>query len=223
MNAADYMAQNAVDWKRLLDELFPINLPTRAYWTEPADIINVLNHIGSINSSNYTFFASVGGFVLTGAKPGHEPGTIELQFQGAVRVCKPSYLLFDSLPAGNDYQWSYFRLEVRELAPTAIGHVYTNNHGQEERLTELRPGQYDTLDTWEYRADRDEQLPSSARVVARVLKGSMAIFQKSSEYYVNGRGTDSGLHAGYTPDQFKHVVQEARDKGVHILYPPPTF
>jgi hypothetical protein len=223
MNAADYMAQNAIDWKRLLDELFPLNLPTRAYWTEPTDIIKVLNHIGSVNSSNYTFFANGGGLVLTGAKPGNEPGTIELQFQGAVRVCKPDYLLFEGQPVGNDYQWSYFRLEEVELLPTGIGHVSTNNHGQEERLTELTPGQYDTLDTWEYRADREQQLPSSARVVARVLKGSMVIFQKSSEYYVNGRGTDSGLHAGYDPDQFKHLIGVAREEGVHTLYPPPIF
>lgn len=223
MSIEEFRAQNPSDWKQMIDQLFSV-VPARAYWTNQEDIIRVLNHIGNLNHGNYTFFAAGGGLVLTGAKAGNEPGTIELRFgeHSPGRVCKPTYLLFDSFPSKTDYQWSYFRLETAPLTQTGVGYVRSYNHGQEEVLTELQPGKYDSPDIWEYRADREEKLPATARAVTRLLNGGVAIFQKSGAYNM-ARGTDSGLHAKFSPDDFKNHIDHARKHGADTLWTPPAL
>lgn len=222
----DFLTQKATDWKENIDQLFPQGVPTRAYWTDLPTIISVLNHVGSVAQGNYTFFASGGGLTLGGAKPGTESGTIELQFQGAVcdYVCKPAYLVFESFPDKGKYEWYYFRLETQALNTTGVGYVTNFNHGEEERVTEMYPGQYESLDTWAYRGDRDEDdpLPSTARQLTRLTKGGIVVFQKMSLYDAT-TGTDSGVHAKHTPEEFRKAVEHAQVYGAETLWTPPAL
>lgn len=217
LNIEKFRIQNPVDWKAIIDQLFPIGVPTRAVWTDQQAIIRVLNHIGATRASNYTFFASGGGLDLIGAKAGSNAGETELLFQpGPARVGKISRLIFESFGNPVDYQWDHFRIELEQLAPTGVG--YVDSAGYQERLTELAPGEYDSLDKWEYRGDSEEdELPATARLLTRDLKGSMVIFQKVSQYN-RARWSDRGLHNEMSGQQFRAFLEEARIFGVdHVV------
>lgn len=211
-NIVDFRAQNPKDWKNLIDQLFPLGVPARAIWVEQETIIRVLNHIGGVYASNYTFLPSTGGLDLTGAKVSSEAGLMELVFGQSARVGKIESLSFESFgDTGDpeDYQWAYFRIETEPLAPTGIG--YVPSHQLEERVTELRPGEYASLDAWEYRGEQEDEdpLPKTARPLTRLLGGSLVIFQKSGDYNA-ARGTDGAVHNLMDADDFRDFIATAR-------------
>jgi len=104
------------EWRTLLNDLFPIGVPTTAIWTDREAIIEVLKRIGSVDSLNHTFHPRSGGLDLTDAKPSHEEGCIELSFGGIAYVIRPARLYCETF--GESVEWAYFRLETADLAPS---------------------------------------------------------------------------------------------------------
>jgi hypothetical protein len=175
-----FRIQNAKDWKLLIDKLFPMGLPTHARWEDEASIINVLNHLGSVKNVNHLFFPSGGGLDLTGAQLSTEEGLIELEFGGSRRACKVASLTFESFSDEEDYQWNYFRIDTVPMSGTGTYDLKAD--AIQEELTEIYPGEYASRSAWDNREYRGEPLPATARLVTRILNGSMVIFQKTSLY-----------------------------------------
>lgn len=208
---AEFRQRNPKEWKSLLDQLFPQGRPTRHVWTDQAAICATLAHIGSIPSSNYTFFPGTGGLDLTGCEPAAEAGLLELIFQQKPHTssyyAKVASLVFESFGDAANYEWDYFWLQLDSLPPTGIGYVRGET---EERLTELGPGEYASLDKWEYRESGD--LPETARPVTRLLQGSLVIFQKTSVYN-SDISSATGEHNRYTEAGFREEIARLRVEG----------
>ena len=176
----DFIKQNKKDWAEIHQRIFGNIIPAECTWTNKEDIITILNIIGNIKYSNHMFFPNGGGLDLLGAKPSNEEDCIELDF-GASRILKPKSLTFFSVDT--KFEWNYFRLETDSLMPTD---VYENiGDAFSEELTEIYPMQYIDRIYWDEHSYCGEDLPKSARLVIRVLKGSFVIFKKTSIYNQN--------------------------------------
>ena len=211
----NFMVRNPQDWKRLVDQLFPVALPKKARWTDPAAIVEVLQHIGAVNNSNYTLLPESGGLELTGAKLAGAPGFVDLYMDASVRACKPTELTFESFGDAQDYQWNYFRLELETVAPLGKDAVGMKGYG--EIVTEVAPGEYDNYSRWQSRSDDDEDaLPATARPVVRLLKGSLVIFQKSSIFNLHLSKAD-GAHDQMTAQEFRDDMELMQRKIKHEL------
>lgn len=178
----DFQVQNPRDWKRLIDGLFPIARPVRAKWEKPQEIITVLNQIGSVPSVNHLFFPDGGGQDLLGAAEANESGLISLDCDGTNYYVKPESLSFESFGDPEDYQWSYFRLALSPIPATGTYKDFDKAAHVAEELLELSPGEYVNRSSWDEGEYDGEPLPKEARVIVRLLRGSVVIFQKSSFY-----------------------------------------
>lgn len=178
----DFRAQNPRDWKRLIDGLFPIARPLRAKWEQPAQIIAVLNQLCSIPRANHLFFPEGGGQDLLGARVAPENGLISLNCGGVDRYVEPASLSFEHFGDADDYQWSYFRLALVHLPATGIYPDFKDAASVSEELLELGPGEYAHRNSWDENEHEGEPLPREARLIVRILRGSLVIFQKTSLY-----------------------------------------
>ena len=175
-NDIPWEERNAQEWRQLINTIFPGGRPNRFEWETPQEISDVLNVIGSIKNSNHTFFPSAGGLDLQGCKVyAGEKGCIELDFGIIPYIAKPAKLIFEAFD--DDNQWNYFRLELDQL-PKMVedGDAFDFF---DEQVTEVTPGKYMR---WEEKEYYPERLPENARIIVRLLKGSLVTFQKSSQY-----------------------------------------
>jgi serine/threonine-protein kinase len=209
----EFRIQNPKDWKKLIDQLFPKGIPTRSIWEDHDSIVKVLNHIGSIANVNYLFFPNGGGLDLNGAQSANEEGLIELGFGSVARACKIANLSFESFGDDEDYQWNYFRIETEriestdtyEMGPTSIM----------EELTEIYPGQYAPRSAWDNREYRGESLPDTARLVVRILSGSIVIVQKTS--FLNMESNfDTGAHNKLSSEELRAEIEEIRGQALGV-------
>jgi hypothetical protein len=148
---------------------------------------------------------------LTDCQLAGEAGLLELVFQRpphtSAYYAKVSSLVFESFGDPVNYEWDYFWLQLDSLAPTGIGYVRGDT---EERLTELRPGEYASLDKWD---DREPgELPATARPITRLLRGSLVIFQKTSVYN-SDISSATGEHSRYTEEEFRKEIARLRVEG----------
>ena len=179
---SDFQLQNPRDWKRLIDGLFPIARPLRAKWEHPAQIMDVLNQLGRLPRANHLFFPDGGGQDLLGARVAPESGLLSLNCGGVDRYVKPESLSFESFGDADDYQWSYFRLALFHIPATGIYQHFDKTGHVSEELLELCPGEYAPRSGWDENEHNGEPLPRGARLIVRILHGSLVIFQKSSFY-----------------------------------------
>lgn len=188
-------------WENLIKSIFNGNVPEHYEWTDMHDVISILSTIGNSEALNHTFFASGGGLDLTDAIQSHESGCIELNFDGLVNILKPKKLIFEYFPEG-DYEWAYFRIVTDKLSDSG---VYENLSSNDEELTELSPCNYVERSVWDANEFNGQPLPSSSRVVNRILNGDLVIFSKASLYNANS-STYDGRHSKYGIEGFrKHI------------------
>jgi serine/threonine-protein kinase len=206
-NLADFRLQNPKDWKSLIDQLFPLSIPTHARWEGQSSIFTVLNHIGSIQNVNHLFFPDGGGLDLTSAKPANEEGLTELDFAGSIKLCKIANLTFESFGDIDDYQWCYFRIELESI--DSVGASRPRNGRLIEELTEISLGHYVPRSAWDEREYQGEPLPRTARLISRILGGSMVIFQKSS-IYNRIPGTYEAPHNGSSVNEMRGEIEKLR-------------
>lgn len=170
-------------WQRLLNDLFCERIPRHCEWDAHEQILDILNRIAGHAAENHLLFPAGNGMDLLGVQESNEPDCIELLFQrkdkkGApdpsiVTVVKPSVLSFDSFGAATE--WSYFRLDAAVLEPSGVGYMETEHH---EQVMEVEPDWYVGLDD-----GKKTPWPPNARLVTRILKGSMVIFGKASPFH----------------------------------------
>jgi len=193
----DFQLRNAYEWKEFAQKFFPLQTPEAATWTDPDAIITVLSEIAKVPSLNHLFFPDGGGMTLRGVRRAAEPGFIDLDTDFAV-LLKPAKLTYVSF--GLDTKWDYLRLETAPV--DATGHYPVKAGDYIEYLSELLPGQYDHPDVYEYRLDRDRELPEGSRSVIRYLKGAMVFFSTSSPYNQN-TATYDARHEKMSEAEFK--------------------
>lgn len=204
MKSEEFYNRNSEDWKTIHRDIFGSIIPKRCIWTNPEDIASVLNKIGRIPSSNHSFFPSGGGLDLEGASSSYEPNCIELDF-GIAHVVKPKELIFESIDP--DLEWNYFRLELLQLAASGV-YGDDGDEAFDEELCELNSGNYVHRHYWDEGEYDDERLPSSARPLIRILKGSIVIFKKSSIYNGNSMTYDA-RHETMGAERFKEHILAA--------------
>lgn len=204
MKRDDFTIRNDKDWKKIHKSIFGDNIPKNYQWTDTDDIINILNKIGNIEASNHMLFANGGGLDLNGATKSHEKNCIEL-LTGISYIVKPKSLTFENID--KDFEWNYFRLEVDSLTPSGIYNgLMTNNYVEE--IVELTPLEYIDRCYWDEQEYDDEKLPPTARLIIRILKGSLVIFKKTS-IYNSIPSTYDGRHDKLGVNGFKEQIQNA--------------
>jgi len=203
-------------WRKLVEDLFPVSIPEMARWTELDDIIKVLDRIGKQYGRNFNhmFFPYGGGLDLTGAKRSIEQGCVELDADGLAYICKPRELTFYAVE--NEPDWMYFQLDTSPLKDSGVYEDIDEDEFSEE-LTEVAPGEYADRSVWDYGyyvyddSGKEERLRKSARVVTRILRGSLVIFCKASWYnLVQGSKFDAynAIHQKCTAEEFYQLIKK---------------
>lgn len=162
----------------MFESIFAKNIPASAKWIDINEIVNVLNTIGVSKCENHMFLPTGGGKDLLNSALSDEPGCIELNTEGSC-IVKVKFLTFENV--NNDFDTSYFRLELDALEPSGVYEESLNREGREE-LVELSPSRYIKSFYWDANEYQGKKLPKSARRVSRYFKGSFVIFSKTSEY-----------------------------------------
>lgn len=207
LNIDKFRQQNPVDWKALLDELFPGGIPERARWEETAAIHEVLTHLCSRSGVHYTFLPSGGGLDLRGVQAGHAPYTSELLFS-LPWLASIEALTFESFGDGPSYYpWAYFRIDLRELP--SVGPLLDERGEFRQALTELSPGEFAPKTRWDERFDEGGELPASARPVVLARKGPLVLFSKVSIYNQLDEAA-FGPQLGLSCDEFRERVGRVR-------------
>lgn len=203
MEKTEFKLQNTKNWEGIHNELFGSEIPQRCQWNDRGEITNVLNIIGTVQSSNHMFLPNGGGLDLLGARRSNEPNCIELLLASSIMVIKPKSLTFEFI--GGDLDLNYFYLECEEIQDSGINPNQPDDNCMDE-VVELSPLEYVHRSCWDESEYNEESLPKSARLVIRVLKGSIAIFKKTS-IYNKIKDTYDGRHLLMGPEQFKQYIE----------------
>ena len=194
------------NWEKFLKTIFNDNIPEYYEWRDTQDIIRILNEIASSNALNHTFFPSGGGMDLTSAIESHEKGCIEIDASGPINIIKVRKLSFQYFPDG-DYEWAYFRIITDDLASTSINEDLIYDY---ELVMELSPANY--VD--EYHLEDDQYngrfMPLNPRLVRRILKGDLVIFNKASLYNSN-LDTYDARHDKFGVEGFRQHIKDVID------------
>lgn len=199
-----YHEKNIAEWDSLLNKLFPSGIPETAFWDNESEIIETLNAIGEGGHVVHLFFPSGGGLDLSGAEMANEAGCIEIVTEGSGTIVKPDRLIFESYP-GQPNDWSYFRLETKELQP--ISERFSMVSGLHEALVLRTDGQYD--DVGHYAFYEPEYNPEliGCRRIARYSKSAFVMFAKSSPYN-NIPDTYDGRHNKMNSVEFREYISK---------------
>lgn len=199
----EFRSENLPKWENLLKEIFNGKIPETYEWTNKKEIIKILNKLAKSDTLNHVFLASSGGMDLVGASESHEEACIEIHFDGLTSVINPKKLMFESFPEG-DYEWAYFRLVLDDLART---NTYDDDRYDYEILTELAPGEYVERSVFDDGYYKGRALSEEARVMGRILKGDLVIFNKASLYKSNP-STYDGRHGVLGIEGFRKHIKE---------------
>lgn len=202
----DRQKQLRDEWQSVLSKLFNQGIPETAEWHRPSDIVDVLNAISS--KTNHMFYPNGGGMDVLEAQLDNQDNLewapSEEGLKRMAYVANPLKLSFwNPGPYGHE---AHFKLEVGTLAP-----VQSSSSGTVEELTEIYPGQYESLAAWESGvtssgADLDE----AARRVTRFLTpSSFVIFGKGSVYNTfRDKGFDAYNAFHNNEKAFKSMVEQ---------------
>lgn len=199
----NFFKGNPIDWKEIIDELFPHAIPTKCEWEEPHLITKVLQFFTNYNNLNYCFLPFSGGNSLD---------TVQLASKNIVinnnTILEPEKLIFYNPGA---YEWCYFRLIVKDSIP------YTKAETKQFE-------QYKCDENYNFigEADFDEGGPH----LLRYLHGSFIIIQRTSpinslpgkykDFWIDGH---SGLHDKIPCSEYNSVITafcKANQKGEYL-------
>ena len=171
-------------WAEVVSGVFNGAVPAKAEWTNPTDIVLVLNAIST--PVNHMFYPEGGGMDIRGAR---------LNSKGELEWAVEEGRL-DSY--GHE---ANFVLECGPLKPQGD---YAGHSGYAEELTELSNGSFESRSTW------DEGAPEGARLVTRYVRsGRFVIFGKGSIYNsFQDRGFDAYDAFHNDAGKFEKVVEE---------------
>lgn len=185
----NYKIRNPYEWEDALFKIFPISIPISCTWNKPKDILLVLKILfEKYDNLNHALFPRSGGMDFTKVKLNE---TEEYLVINNYIILKPKSLIFESM---NNFDWSYFRLEVDEIEP-----IYKNNTDTfEEYLFVLPDGSYSETET-------DETIEYS-----RFIRGSFLITKKTSKINLLTGQYNSyrAIHNKNTNSEYKKILVE---------------
>ena len=220
-----FRSKSLREWKSLTNSISGGG--HRVEWTDPLQIITVLNRIGQEACDNHVHLPTSGGFDLQGSELSVEVGCVELRGQGGISpyVTRPVRLVLYVMKNDPLGEWAFFWYET---APLAASGVYEDLDPRfSEELLELRPGQYLERGYWDagyYELDEyghEAPLPDSARVIRRHLFGGpFLIVAKGGSWNASRRlGDYCGRHAKQSESVFAQWLQAGlEDLHHHNLY-----
>ena len=188
-------------WAEVVSGVFNGAVPAKAEWTNPTDIVLVLNAIST--PVNHMFYPEGGGMDIRGARL-NSKGELEWaveegRLDSYAHIAIPLKLAFWN-PGSYGHE-ANFVLECGPLKPQGD---YAGHSGYAEELTELSNGSFESRSTW------DEGAPEGARLVTRYVRpGRFVIFGKGSIYNsFQDRGFDAYDAFHNDAGKFEKVVEE---------------
>lgn len=189
----DYFERNPYEWVDALKRIFPISIPISCSWTKIEEIVNILQIIcGQYDNLNHAFYPNKGGDDFNQIGFASENGCIVINQS---KILKPKCLIFESL---DDFQWSYFRLELSSLTP-----ITSNTYSD--------ISEYLYLDSYGNYTDTENE---TTFAVSRFLKGSFVIVKKTSIINdLKGQlNAYNGYHNTMTNEEYKALLLSVKDK-----------
>lgn len=204
----DFESRNLREWFEIQSTLFPLGVPSQVSWTDPDTIVSIFRELSKSRSLNHMFFPDGGGHTVIGASLAAESGFIALNVgEKMTELVKPKKLTYETF--GRDPEWDYFRLELAEVEPLDIEDCYRSRDIAQE-ITEVSPGVYIGISSWEDGECQGNPLPESARRAKRFLKGSFVIFSTRSIYNrLTGKyDAYDARHNDMSEDEFRDHIQQ---------------
>ncbi|MBY4646648.1 serine/threonine protein kinase [Vibrio alginolyticus] len=200
----DFHEQNLTEWFDLQNRIFPAGSPDSVTWTNPSDIITILNEIAHVRSLNHMFLPGGGGNTFIGADYACEQDFIALKIaEKMYDILKPSKLTYESF--GVDPQWNYFRLEAEPVEKTGV-YGDRNYVFPYEELVEIEPAKYIERYHWDYNEYNGEDLPEESHLVCRYFEGAFVVFSTRSIYNLASETYD-GRHNKMSESEFREYIQ----------------
>lgn len=185
----NFFERNPYEWEDALLKMFPISIPHSCSWSNTNEIYNILKILFEhYDNLNYSFYPMRGGMSLTKIEIDKENNCLIINENG---IIYPEQLIFESM---NNLDWSYFRLELKEIKPLYPENVYKS----EETLYIDNNG-----DCHQYNYDNFE-------LYSKFINGSFLIVKKTS--FINklkGKYDGSnGLHSTRSNEEYKELLLE---------------
>ncbi|WPU99061.1 protein kinase [Mucilaginibacter sp. cycad4] len=162
----NFKVRNPFEWEDALNAIFPHGIPIHCEWTDPWQILKVLEVLTNYDNLNHFFFPTGGGDDMESIQYNEVSEIFILNGDDLIKIEK---LIFKSL--GNA-EWSYFRIVIAETEP------YTKKHedGEEEYIADHNFQFAGLLYDEEGEINREVE----GVQVRRFLKGSFIVVQKTS-------------------------------------------
>lgn len=193
----------AVQWTDMLHRMFPDGIPARQVWSQPEEILALLQQLASGNV--HRAYAPDGRyFTLSTAEPAGEPGCLALINGDTIHIVKPARLVFEAVNE-EDLRWAWFRLETLELPST--GKDPRDADCGFERLLETAPGEYSAGSN-----QNGEAAVANARPVIRHLGGMFVFLAADSPYQLgNEAKADPSRQGGMSATAFRKALAKMAD------------
>lgn len=212
MSRSEYQDRARTAWIDAVALAAGSNTSSSVSWQDPQAIIAGLSHIMG-DSRNHSFLPGGGGVDFEGVERSPERGCIDFTMDGgrvAYRV-KPGRLILERIE--RDPSQSFFMLELDTLEPSG---VYPPRESREEfvheELVELSRGdKYYPRGVWDEGETPDgRKLPSTARLVIRILGGKILFVAKGSLW--NGDpSTYDGRHTKISVERIRGMIEGVLD------------
>lgn len=201
--SSNYEKSGISDWNFLNKLIFKGEEAVSTKWNAPERIVEILNHISLLPTSNHVLFSSRGGLDMTGAELAAEKGCICINFGKRFHsILKPKFLHYDTFR--NDASWNYFILETEPLQPI----FDIPDFAESETLVEDIPGNYVNANDYDYGVydyETGKRLPSTARLVERHVRGTFLIVLKLGVYN-SIPDTYDGRHSACSASEFRDYI-----------------
>ncbi|MGV0831150.1 protein kinase domain-containing protein [Empedobacter brevis] len=187
----DYYLRNGIEWKDAIERIFPISTPISCSWNHIGTIKEILTLIfTNYDNLNHSFYPSHGGDDFESIDITNINKVNYLVINKSI-ILNPERLYFEFM---NDYNWSYFRLQIKSTSPIFGLNVYED----EERLF---------LDSNNNVYEKDGK---NRREMSLFLNGSFLIVQKTAKINELSGKLDhySGFHNKMTHDEYKELIKK---------------
>lgn len=189
----NYRLRNSIEWKDALDKVFPLAIPESCSWHNIKDIQNVLHvFFANYDQLNHSFYPKSGGSDFHSVRI-IKVGSIDYLLVNEDHLMSVNKLAFEFM---NDYEWSYFRLEIKKTDPFFDKNVHEN----EERVY------LDEMDNVHF------EKSNGRREISFFLDGSFLIVQKISKInFLSGEFDHYlGIHNKMTNLEYKELVEKIK-------------